>query len=255
VLRLLKFQNWNTWTLLQEVPLTAVGTNTHTLKLAFVQNQISVFFDGTQMINFADGSGSAYLSGGVSVDMWTDLAAWQLSVSGVSVTPLVADAGYSVYQNSILMVGAPGLLGNNTDVYGTNLAATVVSGPANGTLILNPNGSFNYTPVANFQGADAFIYQANDGAANLGTAWARITVLSTTRPPPVFTRINVSNSVAVLTWSTVTGATYRLQYTTNLISTNWSDLAPDTTAVGPTATAILAPNNANQGLYRVILLQ
>jgi hypothetical protein len=254
VLRLIKFQNWNSWTLLQEVHLAAVGTNSHTLKLAFCQNQIAVFFDGTQRINLADVSGSAYLSGGVSVDMWTDLAAWQLSVNGVSVTPLVADASYTMYENSVLMVGAPGLLGNNTDVYGVNLAATLVSEPANGALVLNPNGSFNYTPVANYQGADAFIYQANAGAANLGTAWARITVLSTTRPPPVFTSISVSSTVAALTWSTVPGATYRLQYKTNLISTNWNNLLPDTTATGPTLTATNALNNSPQTLYRVILL-
>jgi hypothetical protein len=206
------------------------------------------------MISLADASGFVYRSGGVSVDMWTDLTAWQLSVSGVSVTPLVPDASYSVIENSVLTAGAPGLLGNNTYVYGANVAVTLVSGPANGTLVLNPNGSFTYMPVKNYQGADSFIYQANDGAANLGTAWARITVLATTRVPPVFTRIGVSNATAVLSWSAVAGGTYRLQYKTNLADTNWNDLLPDTTAAGPTLTATPALNSSPHTLYRVILL-
>jgi hypothetical protein len=254
VLRLVKFQNWNSWTLLQEVNLAAVGTNSHTVKLAFYQNQIAVFFDGTQRISFADVSGLAYLSGGVSVDMWTDLTAWQLSVSGVSVTPLVADAAYTVNENSILVVGSPGLLGNTTETYGATLSAALVSGPANGTLALNPNGGFTYTPAVNYQGADAFIYQANDGAANLGTAWARITVLSTTRPPPVLTRVRVSDATVVLSWSAVAGGMYRLQYKTNIAGTNWNDLLPDTTATGPMLTVTNALNNSPKTLYRVILL-
>ena len=32
--------------------------------------------------------------------------------------------------------------------------------PANGTLTLNPDGSFNYAPNANFSGSDSFTYAA-----------------------------------------------------------------------------------------------
>ena len=42
---------------------------------------------------------------------------------------------------------APGVLGNDTDVEGTPLTAVLVTGPAHGTLTLNPNGSFTYTPT------------------------------------------------------------------------------------------------------------
>ena len=41
-----------------------------------------------------------------------------------------------------------------------------MSGPTHGTLTLNANGSFTYTPAANYNGADSFTYQANDGALN-----------------------------------------------------------------------------------------
>ena len=46
------------------------------------------------------------------------------------------------------------------------LTATLLSGPAHATSFsLNTDGSFNYTPAANFSGADTFVYRAFDGAA------------------------------------------------------------------------------------------
>ncbi|HEU0068098.1 MAG TPA: Ig-like domain-containing protein, partial [Nitrospiraceae bacterium] len=57
------------------------------------------------------------------------------------------------------------------------LTATRVSGPANGSLSLNSNGTFTYTPNPNFGGIDSFVYRANDGAAssNLATVTIQVT--------------------------------------------------------------------------------
>ena len=55
------------------------------------------------------------------------------------------------------------MLANDTDMDGDALTAVLVSGPAHGTLTLNPDGSFTYTPAANYNGADTFTYKANDG--------------------------------------------------------------------------------------------
>jgi hypothetical protein len=52
----------------------------------------------------------------------------------------------------------------------------LVSGPTNGTVSLNTNGGFTYTPAPNYVGTDSFTYQANDGQTNLGVATATITV-------------------------------------------------------------------------------
>src|SRR5258708_4872203 len=54
-------------------------------------------------------------------------------------------------------------------------------GPANGTLSLNPDGSFTYTPNAGFHGADSFTYVANDGFSDSNTA----TVTLAVDTPPV----------------------------------------------------------------------
>ena len=56
------------------------------------------------------------------------------------------------------------MLGNDTDPDGDTLTAAVVdSAPSHGTLTLNADGSFTYTPAANFNGTDSFTYRASDG--------------------------------------------------------------------------------------------
>ena len=47
---------------------------------------------------------------------------------------------------------------------------------ANGTLTLNPDGAFAYTPAANFNGPDSFTYRASDGSAQSSPATVTITV-------------------------------------------------------------------------------
>jgi hypothetical protein len=77
------------------------------------------------------------------------------------------------------------VLANDTDPDpGTTLTAVLAAGPANGALALNPNGSFTYTPNANFSGSDSFTYRANDGIANSNLATVAITVNPIVPPPP-----------------------------------------------------------------------
>jgi hypothetical protein len=71
---------------------------------------------------------------------------------------------YSTNEDTTLTVGAPGVLGNDTDVDGKSLSATLVAGLQHGTLALNSNGSVSYTPDPNFFGADSYSYTISDGA-------------------------------------------------------------------------------------------
>ncbi|RCJ35362.1 hypothetical protein A6770_16185 [Nostoc minutum NIES-26] len=63
-----------------------------------------------------------------------------------------------------------GVLTNDTDKEKTALKATLVSGPNNGTIVLNSDGSFAYNPQAGFKGIDSFTYKANDGIADSNIA-------------------------------------------------------------------------------------
>src|SRR5207244_9099792 len=59
----------------------------------------------------------------------------------------------------------------------------LVSSPAHGTLVFNSNGSFTYTPGANYNGSDSFSYKANDGVADSNTAVVSINVTAVNDAP------------------------------------------------------------------------
>jgi hypothetical protein len=91
-------------------------------------------------------------------------------------TPVAADDSYTTEEGTTLNVAAPGVLGNDTDAEGDPLTAVLDGGPANGSLTLNADGSFSYTPAAGFSGNDSFAYHANDGLADSNVAAVTITV-------------------------------------------------------------------------------
>ena len=61
---------------------------------------------------------------------------------------------------------ANGVLANDTDVDHPHSALTAVihTSPTHGTVTLNADGSFTYTPALNYSGPDGFFYRASDGA-------------------------------------------------------------------------------------------
>src|SRR6185369_16126350 len=75
------------------------------------------------------------------------------------------------------------VLANDTDADNNILTATKLTDPANGTVSFNSDGSFTYTPNANFNGSDNFTYKANDGQADSNVATVHITVTQVTDNP------------------------------------------------------------------------
>jgi VCBS repeat-containing protein len=95
-----------------------------------------------------------------------------ITVTSVNDAPVASDGALSVNQDS---TNNPGTL-SATDVDGDALTFSKVSDPANGTVTVNANGSFSYTPNAGFTGADSFSFKANDGTVDSNTATVSITV-------------------------------------------------------------------------------
>lgn len=85
--------------------------------------------------------------------------------------PSALDDSYFTYENTALKIAAPGVLSNDKDEDGDLLSAILVSGPAHGTLSLTANGSFIYTPAANYAGTESFTYKVSDGelVSNIAT--------------------------------------------------------------------------------------
>jgi VCBS repeat-containing protein len=93
--------------------------------------------------------------------------------------PAAANDIYSTNQNTVLTVTAPGVLDNDTDGDGDTLTAVLDTTPSHGSLSLNANGSFTYTPDPGFEGNDTFTYHADDGINISNAATVTITVLNT----------------------------------------------------------------------------
>jgi hypothetical protein len=98
----------------------------------------------------------------------------------------------------------PSVLANDTDVDSSpsSLRAVLVTGPLHGTLVLNTDGTFFYSPAPGFIGADTFTYQANNGtwtqggssvpmSANSNTATVTIAVTQPPTSPATFQSTDV----------------------------------------------------------------
>ena len=83
------------------------------------------------------------------------------------------------------MQAAPGVLANDTDANGDPLTAVLNANVTHGSLTLNANGGFTYTPTAGYSGPDSFTYHANDGSADSNM----VTVSLTVSAPPHLARL------------------------------------------------------------------
>ncbi len=75
--------------------------------------------------------------------------------------------------------------GNDSTTSGGNLNFVKASDPANGTVVMNQDGSYTYTPNPDFIGSDTFTYTVNDPASS--ESLTRTVVISVTPPnnPPI----------------------------------------------------------------------
>src|SRR4029453_14093997 len=79
-----------------------------------------------------------------------------ISVTAANDAPTAAGDASTPAEDTTVPEAAPGVLGNDSDPDGDPLTAVVGSGPSHGTLTLNANGSFSYTPGGGFTGRDSF---------------------------------------------------------------------------------------------------
>jgi hypothetical protein len=76
--------------------------------------------------------------------------------------PVAISNTYTTSEDVPLAVLSPGVLSNDTDPNGDSLTAVLNSPPISGSLTLNPDGGFIYTPTLGFTGEVTFTYQAQD---------------------------------------------------------------------------------------------
>ena len=106
-------------------------------------------FSGTDSFTYtvtdADSGESLTQTVNITIDPVTDLTAVDDTVSGDEDTVISGD----VSLNDITISGGP-------------LAFALATSPANGSVTVNTNGTFDYTPNLNFNGSDSFTYTVTD---------------------------------------------------------------------------------------------
>ncbi len=93
-----------------------------------------------------------------------------------------ADAG-TTEEGLTLEQAAPGVLANDAVGAGAALTARLVDAPDHGTLALAADGSYRYTPHADFAGVDTFQYVAEDGLSTGPATVVELTVRPLNDPP------------------------------------------------------------------------
>ena len=126
----------------------------------------STNFNGTAVFSYTISDGSNSATASVTV-----------TVTPVNDAPVANNDTYTTLEDVPLTIPAAGVLANDMDVDGDALTALLVSNVTKGSLNLNANGGFTYTPNTNYNGSDSFTYRARDGSAtgNVATVTINIT--------------------------------------------------------------------------------
>ncbi|OAH84752.1 hypothetical protein AXA70_21080 [Xanthomonas arboricola pv. juglandis] len=121
------------------------------------------FFTGTDTFTYVVSDGKAN----------SNTATVTVTVLGPNLPPLAFDDVVDLKENGSVRIDPTA---NDWDINGDDLQAVLVCGPSHGRLSLNPDGTYTYTPDANWYGLDGFTYQAFDGQyrSNPAMVWIRV---------------------------------------------------------------------------------
>ena len=163
----------------------------------------------------------------------------------LKISPLAYADTFNAAQNTPLSVGAPGVLTNDTGT--PSPTAVAIAGGATaqgGTVTLNTDGSFLYTPAAGFTGTDTFNYTVTNGLTPNDTAQVSIVVdappsVTATTPTNGATNQAVNSNISV-TFSepvNVTGNWFQI-----VCTTSGTRNVADTVVTGGPTTFTINPN-------------
>jgi VCBS repeat-containing protein len=96
-------------------------------------------------------------------------------VNAVNDAPSAADHTFTTDEDTAITNGTLTDYASDVDA-GTTLDYFLISDVSHGTLTLNSDGTFTYTPAVNFNGTDSFTWKVSDGTADSNIATATITV-------------------------------------------------------------------------------
>lgn len=121
----------------------------------------------------------------------------------LKVSPLAFADSYNATKDIALNISAPGVLSNDTGTPSPTAVAIVAGGTSQGgTVTLQTNGSFSYTPPSGFTGTDSFTYTVTNGLTPDDTATVTINVdegpaVTTTSPANLATNVATNTNITI----------------------------------------------------------
>jgi hypothetical protein len=164
--------------------------------------------------------------------------------------PVTQADQFEIEAGNLLVVAAPGLLDNDSDPEGSTLTASLVSGPAFGTLTLQPNGGFTYLADKNSIGAIQFTYAAEDLQGNRTHQIVTVAVIAPLSAQDLSAAQDASSSgsSSLSASNTAPGATSNERTDTD--GDNSSSTTPTNDGKGASLSPVAAPSGADLLMMR-----
>ncbi|TAN58800.1 MAG: tandem-95 repeat protein, partial [Magnetospirillum sp.] len=210
--------SWNAATVTETHPLTVSanfpdmdGSETHAVKVAGLPAGATLIQDGVALTPGADGSYSlnashltglsvktaAGFSGDINVTVTATTVDGSSTATATATSATVHDdlanhgpvAAANVSYNDATNTVLSGAVAA-TDADGDQLNFTLgtgANGPQHGSVVLQEDGSFTYTPTTNYVGADSFKVVVNDGHGGSTIETVSVTMASPNHPPVIDT--------------------------------------------------------------------
>lgn len=137
---------------------------------------------------------------------------------GLPPAPTASNQNYTMTANTALNESTPGLLSGAT---GTSPSAYLSANPSHGTVTVNTDGSFTYTPNSTYAGMDSFTYENTDIVGQKSNI-ATVTIIISTPAAPV---VNSEN--------------YTTAFDTTLITNTSNGTQANATGTGPLQTIVI----------------
>ena len=88
----------------------------------------------------------------------------EIVIEAVNDAPVATDDNMETDEGAAIIFAADYLLANDIDLEGDSLVAEIAQAPVNGSLEVDADGNWVYTPEEGFFGTDEFSYHATDGS-------------------------------------------------------------------------------------------
>ena len=110
----------------------------------------------------------------------SNLATVSITVNPVNDSPMTNDDNIMGQEDTTF---GGSVLANDGDIDGDSLAVVNTTAPSNGVVNMNPDGTFSYTPNADYNGMDSFGYIVSDGNGGFAAGNVGITVTQANDAP------------------------------------------------------------------------